>query len=221
MSYISPALPKSRPTRQRAIAAARAGFDTDAALERIRAVYGQATDQEVRAGLLWYECARMEAETLAQAHGVTVRTAVGIVAALSPGCPWDRNIPLAATMLATGDCAHPYGDAIRKARRILNGEDPTHVLKGRKVRSFYHNILYPATSQAVTIDRHALAIVTATEQGKRGASVIDYKWLKRPGAYQMVAACYRTVARELDMLPSELQAITWLVWRRLTDVPEF
>lgn len=168
----------------------------------------------------WYALQRDEIERLAFDHGVSIRTAVGIVASLSPGCEWQRNLDLADRMLHSGDCSHPYGDAIRKARAIRDGGDPSDVLRGRKVRSFYRNLLYPNRPGPVTIDRHAFDIALCgpnPEVRKRGKgpSVADRKILDRPGGYQLVAACYRTAARRLGLDPHTLQAITWEHFRTL------
>lgn len=197
-------------------------LDVYAMAERIMDVHALSTDEERAAGATWYEDARAHADRLARKHGVTLRQAVGIIAALSPGCSWDRNLVLAEHMLITADCSHPYGDAISKARRILQGEDPNLVLGGRKVRSFYRNILYPALPGPVTIDRHAMAICVATEQGKRGGSIIDPKELEGWGTYQLYALAYRIAARKLRYAtPHQCQAVCWLTWRRLDFIPEF
>ena len=92
------------------------------------------------------------------------------------------------------------------------------VLGGRKVRSFFHNLT--GHNHHVTVDRHAASIAllgpSADKDGRRTATLSDrdLKVLDRPGAYVLIAACYRSVARSLDIPPSALQAITWCYWRQ-------
>ncbi len=157
----------------------------------------------------WYRAARTFAEGLASVHGLSLEAAAGIVAALSPTCPWDRNMVLAETMSATGDCRHRSGDAIRKARRIRAGEAPLDVLGGRKVRSFYGCILDPENAGLVCVDRHAydVAVGDVTSDAER-------KSLESDAGYARIADAYRRAAAKVGLLPQELQAITWCQWRR-------
>lgn len=170
----------------------------------------------------WYHRYQKRLHRLAYSTGVSPTVAVGIFAALSPSTDIDRNYQLTKTMLLTGDCAHAYGDAVRKARSILNGAHPSQALGGRKVRSFYRNLMLPFHRGAVTVDRHAISIAYG-----RPLSDAEAKVLQRPGAYQLVAACYRTAAHERNMLPHQAQAITWTFWRAhyaygaTTNVEEF
>ena len=85
------------------------------------------------------------------------------------------------------------------------------MLGGRKVRSFYRNIL--GIDSAVTVDRHAVAIVYGRPLSDR-----EIKLLERAGAYTVIASAYRAAARRLGIAPSTLQAVTWLAWRRLKAV---
>jgi hypothetical protein len=48
----------------------------------------------------------------------------------------------------------------------------------------------------------------------------EIKILERPGAYQYVAACYRAAARRHGIPASTLQAVTWIVWRRLKGLAD-
>jgi hypothetical protein len=101
-----------------------------------------------------------------------------------------------------------FNDALRKADAIAAGADPLDVLGGRKVRSFYRNIV--GHTGHVTVDRHAVAIVAGRPLTDREGKVLE-----RIGPYTYVAGAYRAAARRLGVAPTELQAVTWLVWRRL------
>jgi hypothetical protein len=177
----------------------------------IAGVIAQATDAEVEDGKAWYSTAATFARGLSERYGIRYVQACGIVAALSPGTSWDRNLVLAETMVSTGDCKHAYGDAIRKARRILEGESCYSVLGGQKVLSFFDNIAMAEHSQSVTVDRHAYAIA----MGVLHADDAETKGLQRKGVYTRVADAYRAVADELGLQPHQCQAIAWVVHRRL------
>ena len=165
-------------------------------------------------GERWYLEANELCAELSERFGRPLETVAGILAALSPGCSWERNQALAATMLATGDCNHSYGDPIRKGRRILEGEPPLTVLKGDKVRNFFACITDPGHPGAVVIDRHAYDIVVG-----QPTSDHERKALLRQGSYDRIAGAYRRVADRAGILPSQVQALTWVSWRLWKQAP--
>jgi hypothetical protein len=183
-------------------------------------VLNQATDAEYDAGRNWYREANELAWDLST-HA-DVGSAAGVIAALSPRMPWGRNKELAVRAFADGRASGTLGNSVRAADRILAGEDPLDVLKGDKVRSFYLNIL--GDTDAVTVDRHALEVYL----GKRFADKDRPAVGKR--LYREVSDAYRTAASRPfaqsltyadtgfavgDLTPRDVQAITWLVWRRI------
>jgi len=191
---------------------------------RILMIYHAATEQEKREGLTWYWDANRFALNLAKRHGVTHRQTCGIIAALSPQITWENNLKLAEQFLRTkGRTASLQSKAnIRKARRILKGENPAEVLRGssphrgQKTRNFFHCILEPNASAPVCLDRHAWALVN----GERWSTEKQRQTLERVGVYAATAETFRQVAQTLELIPSQLQAITWVAWRsiKLDDV---
>lgn len=183
------------------------------------AVLDLATDEDWNAGIGWYQVAHNEAVKLSHAYGLTTSQAVGIIAALSPQTSWEENLRIADLLCDTRANVHT-ADAQRKALAILDGADPVQTLGGRKVRSFYANILTPFHAGPVTIDRHAAAILA-------GLSTPDWnttheKVLERKHYYRIAAAVYRSSARRYGLLPNQLQAIAWLVQsNRSTALPTF
>ena len=110
-----------------------------------------------------------------------------------------------------------YRNAIEKARRIVNGENPCKVLHGWKTVNFYDCIVNAGETDAVCIDRHAIGIClgrVATDK-ERGELRATNTGLKK---YNLYADSYRNVAKELNMLPSTIQAITWVSWRNRNDI---
>ena len=173
----------------------------------ILAVFDQASVAELDEGLNWYR----------EAHALAVRLnpsdpiqAAGVIAALSPITPWERNVNLAIRAYEDGYASGSLGRNCTKADQIMAGNDPLDVLKGDKVRAFFNCIAYPETSQTVCVDRHAFDIAhgRVTNDATRAA-------LGRKGAYDTVARAYVRAADALGYGAPAVQAVTWTVWRRL------
>lgn len=162
------------------------------------------TSEEFESGMSWYGEAYSLAKELTPADP---SMGAGILAALSPNTSWPQNMARARTFVATGTVG-AFGDAVRKATRILAGEAPLDVLGGPKVRSFYHDIM-GLPNESVTIDRHAIDIAV----GRPLTNAQRATMLKGKG-YATLARFYTEVAREYDVTPSQLQAITWVHWRK-------
>jgi hypothetical protein len=184
-------------------------------------VWASASELDRVEGLNWYQSAHDYAEQLAVQYNVSVPTACGVIAAVSPGSEWERNKRDAAAVLkafADGKrgtelpAVGSYGyKNILKAERCALGEDPNQVLGGLKVLNFYACILEPSKNGYVCIDRHAKSAAYGKLFGERAKSIKagEYKWLYRH---------YMTCARKLGVLASAFQAVVWTVWRRLKGV---
>ena len=222
MTFTAPATPRGRYRRQSAIGANRADLPPIHVMaDHILSVYWKATRSERRQGLTWYADAREVAAEVARVGDLpTVRHGAGVLAALSPQTDWHSNIGLAfdAAVAGTADDLPHFADACDKATAVLSASDqPENVLGGRKVRSFYANIYRPDRPGPVTVDRHAVAIALrgAADSDRRSGNA-DARLLERIGTYQCVAAAFRGAARSVGIHPHEMQAVTWVTWRRLT-----
>jgi hypothetical protein len=179
-------------------------------------LYNQATEEEKQQGREWYMHAHEYARTLSERYGVTLWQAAGVLAALSPGCNWERNKAIAEELIAAYKRGNPlplvgsYGRKnVRKCERILRGSPVMFVLGGDKVISFYHNILDPLSPSFVTIDRHAYDALQGTRTPEDKRFEIKHK------RYRDAESAYTSAAATLGLLPSQLQATLWLTWRRL------
>lgn len=191
----------------------------------ILTVYNLSTESDRTEGMLWYSNAHHVAVGLARKHGIKVYQAVGVIAAISPGCPWGRNVMEADEFINAHTKGYKlpkvgvYGRRnVAKARRILNGESGESVLHtktGPKVWAFYSNILNPMTSGALTVDRHAKALAYNYGSKKKGFASDDKKSIVGRPEYAYLAHHYRVIAGKLDLVPHQLQAITWVTWKRL------
>lgn len=184
----------------------------------IAKVLSLATEDERVQGRHWYEDAFSIAVTYAARYGVTQVQAVGVIAAISPGSEWSLNIRNAATLLdshAKGEVLPLVGSYgwrnVRKCEKILatkwHHSEVRDILKGPKVSAFFSNIL-GIDDDSVTIDRHA----KAAAMGRR---LKDDETTVTAKQYREIAAAYRNVAKHEGLEPKQLQAIVWVVWKRL------
>lgn len=189
------------------------------AVRNILAVYGQASPQERSEGALWYIKANAVAQSLAIAHEEKLCVVVGVISALSPRNKWERNLRDACSLLAdpvAGNvCA--FGANRAKAARILetatNAGDVISLLgNGLKTRAFFWNIYTPDAKEHVTIDGHATTIASGRYRPLAALPALT------PHAYGRLETAYREAARLADVLPTTMQATTWLTWRRIHGI---
>lgn len=180
--------------------------------ENVLAVYRQATVAETVEGLEWYADAHALAVAL---NPENPAESAGVIAALSPMMPWERNKALAIQAYVNKEASGALSSNVKKANAILAGNSPEDVLGGDKVRAFYGIIADPS-SDAVCVDRHAFDIAVGRVTNNRSRSA-----LSRKGVYQMFADAYVSASKALsaetgmDISPAQVQAVTWVVWRRL------
>jgi hypothetical protein len=172
--------------------------------------FDDADETELKHGYDWYRIANSACQTIADKHSMSVRAVVGIVAALSPGLEWTRNLAQADAFI-TSNGEGVYGVYGRKntikARRILAGQDPDVVLSGPKVRAFFACIIDP-TTDAVVIDSHAWCAGLNRTHGRwSNVRVTDtrYRWMARH---------YKHAAKRVSVSPAAFQAVVWITWKR-------
>jgi len=188
----------------------------------ILAVFFSASDLEVISGAKWYETAQNAAVTIAARYSIKADTVAGVIAALSPSNSWERNLRDADALIS----AYTLGglsDALEvktstynrnkvKALAILEGTTPLEVLGGLKVRAFYSCII---GADDVCIDGHAYAIWRGERISTSSTPKISAK------LYGSIVADYVKATATINSVmgtvyrPYQIQAITWLVWRRM------
>lgn len=182
-------------------------------IENILRTWQHSTDLERLEGLQWYRTAQQDCIPL---HS-NLEIACGVVAAISPGLKWAVNIEAARRIIAGQSVAglgRIWGKNYAKAIAIIGGTSPDTVLgqkkqSGMKVRAFYACLINPENWVSVVIDVHAYSVWT----GERYTLETMVSLTKRQ--YDNVASDYRRVADRLNVLPHQVQATTWLAWRRL------
>lgn len=172
-------------------------------VNNIVATWDRATPDQLARGRNWYPVAHELASMLADGD---VRMGAGVIAALSANKQWNENVRLANRAFITGRPSGTFGDALRKAARIMDGEDPADVLPMEsKTGHFFRSIVDPTDPEAVCVDRHAHDIAVGVKYGNRD------RGLGAKGRYELLAYCYRRAAKRLGETPLTVQAVTWTV----------
>ena len=170
----------------------------------ILACYRRATIAEHMDGMTWYKGAHNIALELSPEN---VWRGAGVLAALSPLKRWDTNVRMAREAFATGVVTGHIATHCAIAQRILDGAHPLDVMRGDKTRSFAQAIATGGMGDIATIDRHAhdiaMARVFTDDTRKIGKRI-----------YRDMAAAYADAAAQTGLSVNQIQAITWVVWRR-------
>ena len=196
-------------------------------MENIIRIYKMATPEEKRDGIVWYVNAFADCKRIALDTKVPVHIVVGVVAALSPNNKWDRNI-VNAKDLIEGYLNGEHVESIKvstyhamkhKAWSILDAmpdEDGVSlILNGQKITSFYRNIMGHDTC---TVDGHARNIYYGVRHGLTDdkSNVGKREYFEISQAYVKAGKRVRVNGRSLKAF--EIQAITWVVWRRIHNI---
>ena len=137
--------------------------------KHIQAILDLASAGEQSEGLTWYQRANVAAVRLADQYEISIETAAGVIAALSPRNKWSRNLVDAENLIAAYVAAGPeaceeikvctFGANKKKAVDILiwsAGEEVAkEILSGPKLIEFYSCII---GQDDVCIDGHAYSI---------------------------------------------------------------
>ena len=192
-------------------------IDHEKMIHNITAIYRDADETQHAEGLLWYSDAQKAAHDIALKHDVPVYLAVAVIAALSPNNKWARNVVNADALIGAfirGDGVDSvkvstYHKMKAKAWDILAArpdyEGAKTMLKGQKITSFFMDIMGEFN---VTIDGHARNIAYGERVG-----LTDDRTNIGVREYRALQAAYEEAARRVGLMPYQLQAITWRVWR--------
>jgi hypothetical protein len=168
----------------------------------------------------WYQTANELASKLARLYNVSTLQASGVLAALSPLKSWDENKRIAEAYLKNGEAYHT-GAMISKADDITayNGSMAEEfilvTLNGNKIQNFFLNIAFPNVALGVTIDRHAVSVaVGEVLPDSMLRSITDKQ-------YEFFVEAYKIAANKVGILPHEMQAVTWVKWRKIKEAKKY
>ena len=211
-------------------------FNMKLAVKNIIAMRRKAKPADVAHGIAWYAEAYEQCRIIADRHDLPIYIVVGVVAALSPNNRWSTNVTNAddlinawhnddtpdkvsvctynAMKLKAWSILREMPDRYEENDTLIVDEVKT-ILNGKKIVCFYENIMGDDTC---TIDGHARNIaynerVNLTDN-KTSIGVKEYANLQ--DAYRIAASRCRVNGRRLKAY--ELQAITWVTWRKLHGI---
>ena len=160
---------------------------------------------------------------MAHEYKVTIEQAVGVFAALSPNNDYLNNLRGARTLLHWHGYRHPdhlpfvnvgtFHHAKERAIRVLRGEPFLSFSKGLKTRNFYKNIVDPTDPMPVTIDGHIYWAAVGDRDGQK-QTMTNAKL--SAAEYHKIAKAIRQLARQIGVLPNQVQAMIWFTRKRLT-----
>ena len=191
--------------------------DHERMIYNITSIYRDADETQHAEGLLWYDNAQTAAHYIAVRYDVPVYLVVAVIAALSPNNKWSRNVKNADALIGAfirGDGidsvkVSTYNKMKQKAWDILvarpDYDGAKAMLKGQKITSFFCDIMGEFN---VTIDGHARNIAYGERIG-----LTDDRTNIGKKEYRALQAAYEEAARRVGLMPYQLQAITWRVWR--------
>lgn len=196
------------------------------AVNSILRFFNAATANEVKEGLRWYAEANTYCRELAARFNIPVQVVAGIIAAYSPQTGWQENKRYTLSFLLNPKQRQKSLVQDMKARKIAGLICENEIYSALsvndaawKTKAFFLNILNPDVVTSVTIDRHAIA-VSIQHPDKTEALSDDYGKLTKK-QYEFFERAYVKAALELDILPQQLQAITWTVYRRLRALRQY
>ena len=166
----------------------------------------------------WYSDALEQCRKIALHYDMPVYRVVSVVAALSPNNKWERNVSNAYDLIGAylrGDHMETvkvstYNKMKEKAWFLLE-DRPTYdetkvILSGQKITCFFENIMGEDTC---TIDGHARNIFYNERVG-----LTNDKTNIGTKEYRLLQAAYVHAAKKVGIKAYEMQAITWMAWRR-------
>ncbi len=108
---------------------------------------------------------------------------------------------------------------LSKALQVLDDGSRANISEqlglAHKVRNFYNNIVDPSNPHDVTIDTHAVAAAHLRPLSVKDMAVlenfgrINNAQIGLKGTYPVYAEAYRQAAKDLGVLPRELQSVVW------------
>ena len=195
--------------------------------DSIVAMYFQSNILDRQVGSQWYHNAYMVCVTLGEKYGIHSDIVAGVISALSPNNKWDRNVEDAEAMVKAWAYEIPFESVAvcsysankDKAATILqcemNRENIIKVLRGNKTIAFFLCIANDGNSDTPCIDGHAYNIWNGSVSNLKQVPALSDK------TFNMIQDAYRDAAKlisgvaEKNHSAAEIQAITWVAYRRI------
>lgn len=195
--------------------------------ENIMNVLSKADPKEIEFYGKWYDQAHEDVTALARRYRKPLPVVAGIVAVLSPGMPWEKNLELAERILQGHTRSSAWPENVAKARHILKYGDLSVLTTGQwgpKVGPFFESIASPASQRRrIVVDGHATNIWRGKYEPLQTGWMPETKESRSEGISigQAERAAmindYQRAGDAVGLTPQAVQAITWVVWRELVE----
>ena len=183
-------------------------------VNRINKYMAKASASEIKQGLNWYSEAHSLCVELSERYAVSLLQVAQVISVLSPQKKWETNkLEVVALFNEVFNGVKPSfryfatKQMIEECKAIIRGEFSIPQ-KRTKTYSFADNIS-DKESKEVTIDRHALRVAYDDKSAK-----LDKVSAKQ---YREAREAYRIVAEQHGLKAFEVQAITWVVYKRIVN----
>ena len=187
-------------------------------VNNILSAFDRSTYENKVEGFGWYQKAYRHAENMSHHNGLSTFQNVGIIAALSPLSSWQRNKET-ALLYAQGQRKGLHTNKMMqkcaKIEETRSFDEVLEILNGDKIKAFAYNIQkWGSFCPVTTIDRHAISVAYGKRISDKDRPALTSK------QYQFISDAYVDATKiirkntQVNILPQELQAITW-VWFRI------
>lgn len=182
--------------------------------------FRQADADDIKEGQQAYPRYRQVMEIFADRYSFPLDHTVAGFVALSPNTDYLSNLRSLVTVMdglrAGRDPStikvSTYNHNRDRAVTYLLGTAPfVSPSRGRKILSFYDNILYPETSRRVTVDGHMVAIWRDQELTMKEATVGNRE-------YGVIEAEISRLAFYHHLRPCQMQAVLWFARKRVLNI---
>lgn len=152
----------------------------------------------------WYYTTKEWCENTAIEYNIETNKVAGILSALSVMKEFSHNQKLVKQFLECQTCGH-MGSALLKANLIYGLENSSNaiimnILNGRKTSSFFHNIMYPGSSEYLTVDFRMWKFFKKDE----------WKHIT-PKRYDEMEKVFQETSLDMKISVPSLQAVCWCI----------
>lgn len=178
---------------------------------RIQKVLDQATQDERIDGVMWYKDAHDFALKVANDYGLTVRDVAQLISLLSPQKKWEQNKADVIKFL-DGETEGIFSTKKTLAECASVVDDGFTIPESRMKTFAFAKCIEEATnneSDPVVIDRHAIKIAYG-QMSAKPIIITDKR-------YRDASEAYRIVAERNNLRAHEVQAITWVAYKRIVN----
>jgi len=184
----------------------------------LRAAWGRVTRHDIEMGMRAYPTYNATLRLFSDVYWTPFVQTVEAFAALSPNNDYHGNLRSLASVLygfriGVGPEAvtvSTYKSCAVRAFSYLTGEVSfLDTVRGRKITSFRHNLLYPDTSRLVTVDGHMLGVWAGKHLTMKQA--VPYL---RGGTYDAIERAVQRLSKREGIPCAAVQATLWMQRKR-------